>query len=181
MDDQAAEQRRLAHDLRRALKEDEFLVYYQPQLRGATGEIMGFEALVRWQHPERGLLTPGTFIPLAEETGLIVELGALVLRSACREAARWATPLKIAVNVSPRQFQHTDMVHAVAAVLNDTKLAPSRLELEITEGVIINDMAGAAGVVHRLKALGVRIAMDDFGTGHSSLATLQAVPFDRSR
>jgi diguanylate cyclase (GGDEF)-like protein/PAS domain S-box-containing protein len=179
MDDQAAERRRLAHDLRLALKHEAFVVYYQPQLRCTTQEIVGFEALVRWQHPERGLVMPGTFIPLAEETGLIVDLGAWVLRSACREAAGWAVPLKVAVNVSPRQFQHADLVDLVGGVLAETGLAPSRLELEITEGVIINDMAGAAAVVHRLKALGVRIAMDDFGTGHSSLATLQAVPFDR--
>ena len=179
MDDQAAERRRLAHDLRLALKHEAFVVYYQPQLRCTTQEIVGFEALVRWQHPERGLVMPGTFIPLAEETGLIVDLGAWVLRSACREAAGWTVPLKVAVNVSPRQFQHADLVDLVGGVLAETGLAPSRLELEITEGVIINDMAGAAAVVHRLKALGVRIAMDDFGTGHSSLATLQAVPFDR--
>ncbi|AWN48493.1 PAS domain S-box protein [Methylobacterium terrae] len=179
MDAALAERRRLEADLRRALAGDELVLHYQPQVRPACGRLVGFEALVRWRHPSRGLVPPNAFIPLAEETGLILPLGEFVLREACREAARWTLPLKVAVNLSPRQFQQADLPERVLAILTETDLSPDRLEIEITETVIINDMARALSVLRRLKALGIRIAMDDFGTGYSSLATLQAFPFDK--
>ncbi|OAS24611.1 hypothetical protein A5481_12755 [Methylobacterium platani] len=179
MDAALAERRRLETDLRRALARDELTLHYQPQVQPARGRLAGFEALVRWRHPSRGLVPPCAFIPLAEETGLIVPLGEWVLRAACREAAGWARPLKVAVNLSPRQFQQADLPERVLAILTETGLSPDRLEIEITETVIVNDMARALTVLRRLKALGIQIAMDDFGTGYSSLATLQAFPFDK--
>ncbi|MGX7705960.1 bifunctional diguanylate cyclase/phosphodiesterase [Methylobacterium sp. Gmos1] len=188
MDLARAERRQRESDLRRAIARDELVLHYQPQVRpgpaspldGASfgGQLVGFEALVRWQHPSRGLVPPGAFIPLAEETGLVVALGEWVLRAACREAAAWARPLKVAVNLSPRQFQQVDLPERVLAILTETGLPPDRLEIEVTETVIINDMARAMTVLRRLKSFGIRIAMDDFGTGYSSLATLQAFPFD---
>jgi diguanylate cyclase (GGDEF)-like protein len=178
MDAAATERRELERDLRRALEAGNLALHYQPQVRATNGAIVGFEALVRWTHPVRGPIPPAVFIPLAEETGLIGPLGEWVLRTACREAASWTAPLKLAVNLSPRQFAHPDLVGRVQAILAETGLAPGRLELEITETVIINDLAHALGVLTRLRALGPTIAMDDFGTGYSSLATLQAFAFD---
>ncbi|WP_053082006.1 bifunctional diguanylate cyclase/phosphodiesterase [Methylobacterium aquaticum] len=178
MDAALAERRLLEADLRHALARDEMLLHYQPQIRSACGRLVGCEALVRWQHPSRGLVPPGAFIPLAEETGLIAPLGEWVLRAACREAAGWPRPLKVAVNLSPRQFQQADLPERVLAILTETGLSPDRLEIEITETVIIKDITRALTVLRRLKSLGIRIAMDDFGTGYSSLATLQAFPFD---
>ncbi|MCJ2049337.1 putative bifunctional diguanylate cyclase/phosphodiesterase, partial [Methylobacterium sp. J-070] len=179
MDEVVAERRDLERDLRHAIEGGELTLYYQPQVTTSGGDLVGFEALVRWMHPERGLVPPNAFIPLAEETGLILALGEWVLRAACREAARWERPLKVAVNLSPHQFQQADLAERVLAILTETGLSPMRLELEITETVIINDMARALGILRRLKALGISIAMDDFGTGYSSLATLQAFPFDK--
>jgi EAL domain-containing protein (putative c-di-GMP-specific phosphodiesterase class I) len=134
---------------------------------------------VRWQHPERGIVPPGMFIPVAEESGLIVELGEWILREACREAASWPRPLQIAVNLSPIQFRHGDLPSLIHGVLLETGLTPSRLEVEVTEGVLIGDFTRALTLLRRLKALGVRIAMDDFGTGYSSLSYLQVFPFDK--
>ncbi len=179
MDEQAAERRRLEVDLRRAIARDELVLHYQPQIKTATGELTGFEALVRWRHPVHGLVPPSRFIPIAEETGLIVGLGDWVLRAACREAAGWSSPLKVAVNLSTQQLQQLDLPETVLGILTETGLSPSRLEIEITESAIIDDMERALVVLRRLKAFGVGIAMDDFGTGYSSLATLQAFPFDR--
>ena len=179
MDAAAAERRGLEGDLRRAIAADELTLYYQPQVSTESGVLTGFEALVRWMHPVRGLISPASFIPLAEESGLIVALGEWVLRTACHEAARWTGNLKVAVNLSPRQFHQADLPERVLAILAETGLSPTRLELEITESVIINDMAHALGILRRLKAFGISIAMDDFGTGYSSLATLQAFPFDK--
>ena len=179
MDEAATVRRDLERDLRRAIEGDELTLHYQPQVTTGSGDLVGFEALVRWTHPERGLVAPNAFIPLAEESGLILALGEWVLRAACREAARWERPLKVAVNLSPHQFQQADLPERVLAILTETGLSPMRLELEITETVIINDMARAIGILRRLKALGISIAMDDFGTGYSSLATLQAFPFDK--
>jgi diguanylate cyclase (GGDEF)-like protein/PAS domain S-box-containing protein len=179
MDAAAAERRALECELRRAIENDELTLHYQPQVTTGGHHLVGFEALVRWQHPERGLVPPSTFVPLAEETGLIMALGEWVLRSACREAASWSRPLKIAVNLSPLQFQQAELPERVLAILTEAGLSPTRLELEITETVIINDMARALNILRRLKALGISIAMDDFGTGYSSLATLQAFPFDK--
>jgi EAL domain-containing protein (putative c-di-GMP-specific phosphodiesterase class I) len=178
MDKQLREKRALQQDLRSALARDELELHYQPQAK-IGGEITGFEALVRWHHPRSGLVPPSTFIPLAEESGIIVALGEWILRSACHEAASWPKPLRIAVNLSPVQFQHGDLAKLVHEVLLETGLSPSRLELEITEGVLIGDFSGAVATLRRLKNLGVRIAMDDFGTGYSSLSYLQSFPFDK--
>jgi EAL domain-containing protein (putative c-di-GMP-specific phosphodiesterase class I) len=134
---------------------------------------------LRWQSPARGLIPPATFIPLAEESGLIIPIGEWTLYEACREAASWPRPLQIAVNLSPVQFRHGDLPAMVHSVLLKTGLSPARLELEITEGVLIHDFARAVSILRRLKSLGVRIAMDDFGTGYSSLSYLQSFPFDK--
>jgi diguanylate cyclase (GGDEF)-like protein/PAS domain S-box-containing protein len=178
MDERLRERRALQHELRSAIDHGELALYYQPQA-AIGGAILGFEALVRWHHPTRGMIPPGTFIPLAEESGLIVALGEWILREACREAASWARPLQIAVNLSPIQFRHGDLPALVHAVLLESGLAPHRLELEVTEGVLIGDFSRAQSILRRLKTLGVRIAMDDFGTGYSSLSYLQAFPFDK--
>jgi diguanylate cyclase (GGDEF)-like protein/PAS domain S-box-containing protein len=178
MDERLRERRALQHDLRSALVHDELALHYQPQAL-IGGEIIGFEALVRWHHPTRGMVSPGTFIPVAEESGSIIEIGEWILREACREAASWPHPLQIAINLSPVQFRHGDLAALVHSVLLETGLAAQRLELEITEGVLIGDFARALSILRRLKALGVRIAMDDFGTGYSSLSYLQSFPFDK--
>jgi diguanylate cyclase (GGDEF)-like protein/PAS domain S-box-containing protein len=178
MDQQLRVKRVLQQDLRTAIVRDEIELHYQPQAH-IDGEITGFEALVRWHHPRQGMVSPGTFIPLAEESGIIIELGEWILRSACREAASWPRPLHIAINLSPVQFQNGDLPKLVHQILLETGLAPARLELEITEGVLIGDFNRAVSVLRRLKALGVRIAMDDFGTGYSSLSYLQSFPFDK--
>jgi diguanylate cyclase (GGDEF)-like protein len=179
MDSIVRSRRALAQDLRRAIGTDEIDVHYQPQVDASTGDIVGFEALSRWTHLERGPVSPSEFIGIAEENGLIVELGQAVLHKACVEAARWQRPLKIAVNLSPVQFHLADLPERVAEVLLRTGLAPSRLELEITETVLIKDFHRALNILRRIKALGVHIALDDFGTGYSSLSTLQAFPFDK--
>ena len=177
MDQQLREKRALQHDLRGAMAKDELELYYQPQA-AMDGTIVGFEALVRWHHPRRGMVPPSTFIPLAEESGLILALGEWILRAACHEAASWPKPLPIAVNMSPVQFQHGDPGHLVHQVLLETGLSPSRLELEVTEGVLIRDFSRAMSILRRLKSMGVRISMDDFGTGYSSLAQLKRFPID---
>ncbi|WP_024507410.1 EAL domain-containing protein [Bradyrhizobium sp. ARR65] len=183
MDQQIRDRRVLHQDLSVAVKNGELTLYFQP-LASAAGSvaesrIIGFEALVRWMHPARGFISPGDFIPLAEESGLIVEMGEWILREACREAASWPTPLQIAVNLSPAQFMHGDLVGLVHSILIETGLAPGRLELEITEGVLIEDFDRGLALLRRLKALGVRVSMDDFGSGYSSLSYLQAFPFDK--
>jgi diguanylate cyclase (GGDEF)-like protein len=178
MDKRLRERRVLQQDLRSAVERGELTMHYQPQAR-ITGEIIGFEALVRWQHPQHGMIPPGVFIPLAEESSIIISMGEWIMREACREAASWPNPLQIAINLSPVQFRHGDLPGLVNTVLQETGLRPSRLELEITEGVLIDDFARAVAILRRLKALGVRIAMDDFGTGYSSLSYLQSFPFDK--
>jgi diguanylate cyclase (GGDEF)-like protein/PAS domain S-box-containing protein len=178
MDKRLRERRALQHELRSAIERGEVTLHYQPQAV-IGGDVIGFEALGRWHHPTRGMIPPSTFIPLAEESGLIVELGEWILREACREAASWDRPLQIAVNLSPIQFRHGDLPALVHSVLLQTGLAPHRLELEITEGVLIGDFSRAQSILRRLKSLGVHIAMDDFGTGYSSLSYLQAFPFDK--
>ncbi|QIP07760.1 sensor domain-containing protein [Bradyrhizobium symbiodeficiens] len=183
MDQQIRDRRVLHQDLSVAIKNGELSLAFQPQ--GAAGhsvaesEIIGFEALARWQHPVRGQVSPAEFIPIAEESGLIVEMGEWILREACREAASWPKPLQVAVNLSPAQFMHGDVVGLVHSILIETGLAPGRLELEITEGVLIEDFDRGLALLRRLKALGVRISMDDFGSGYSSLSYLQAFPFDK--
>ena len=168
----------LQGDLRSAIAHGELLLHYQPQVR-MTGDTIGFEALARWQSPTRGMVSPATFIPIAEESGLIIPIGEWVLREACREAASWPLPLTIAVNVSPIQFHHGDLPGLVHSILLETGLAPARLELEVTEGVLINDFPRAVSILRRLKSLGVQIALDDFGTGYSSLSYLHSFAFDR--
>jgi len=179
MDEEAEARRVLERDLRQAMDDGGLSLHYQPQVDGRTGVLVGFEALLRWLHPVRGPIGPDIFVPLAEETGLIVALGEWVLRAACREAAGWAQPLKVAVNLSPRQFQRPDLPDRILAILAQAGLSPERLELEVTESIIINDMARAVGILRRLRSYGIRISMDDFGTGYASLATLQAFPFDK--
>ncbi|MBR0952230.1 EAL domain-containing protein [Bradyrhizobium canariense] len=178
MDQELRDRRLLVHDLRQALEQNQLLVYFQPQAR-MDGEVIGFEALLRWNHPTRGFVPPDQFIPLAEENGLIIEIGEWVLREACREAASWPRPLQVAVNLSPVQFQAGDLEGSIHQILLETGLAPTRLEVEITEGVLIGDFTRALNLLRRLKALGIRIAMDDFGTGYSSLSYLQSFPFDK--
>ena len=178
MDKRLRERRAMVHDLRSAIGRDELTVYYQPQAR-MDGEITAFEALLRWRHPMQGMIAPGVFIPAAEESGLIGSIGEWVLREACREAASWPKPLNIAINLSPIQFRHGDLPGLVHAALLETGLAPSRLELEVTESVLVDDFSRALSILRRLKLLGVRIAMDDFGTGYSSLSNLQAFAFDK--
>jgi diguanylate cyclase (GGDEF)-like protein/PAS domain S-box-containing protein len=178
MDERLREKRSLQHDLRTAIANGELKLHYQP-LASVDGKIHGFEALVRWRHRSGKQIPPAMFIPLAEESGLIIALGEWVLREACREAASWSKPLQIAINLSPVQFQHGDLAGLVHTVLLESGLKPSRLELEITEGVLIGDFSRALSILHRLKTLGVRIAMDDFGTGYSSLSYLQSFPFDK--
>ena len=178
MDNRLRERRTIQHELASAIARDELRLYYQP-LAKIDGEVIGFEALVRWQHPQRGMVSPATFIPVAEESGLIMQIGEWVLREACREAASWSHPLQIAVNLSPIQFRHGDLAGLVHSLLLETGLSPTRLELEITEGVLVEDFARSVAILRRLKTLGVRIAMDDFGTGYSSLSYLQAFPFDK--
>ncbi len=178
MDNRLRERRALQQELSSAIERNELSLHYQP-LAKIDGEVIGFEALVRWHNPQRGMISPVTFIPVAEESGLIMQIGEWVLREACREAASWSHPLQIAVNLSPIQFRHGDLAGLVHSVLLETGLAPTRLELEITEGVLVEDFARGLSILRRLKALGVRIAMDDFGTGYSSLSYLQSFPFDK--
>jgi diguanylate cyclase (GGDEF)-like protein/PAS domain S-box-containing protein len=183
MDQQIRDRRVLHQELSVAIRNGELSLFFQPQASAADtvagSRIVGFEALARWLHPVRGFVSPADFIPLAEESGLIFEMGEWILRAACREAASWKTPLQIAVNLSPAQFMHGDVVGMVHMILLETGLAPGRLELEITEGVLIEDFDRGLALLRRLKALGVRISMDDFGSGYSSLSYLQAFPFDK--
>lgn len=166
-------------DLKEALQHDQFELHYQMQNAMQTLSPTGFEVLIRWRHPTKGLVRPDLFIPLAEETGLIRPIGQWVLETACKEAASWSSPYSIAVNVAPQQLVQPSFVEQVAMTLDKTGLAPERLELEITEAGMIDDPENTLRVMTELKSMGVRIAMDDFGTGYSSLATLQAFPFDK--
>jgi len=179
MDARIQARRALEVDLRRALQAGEFSLHYQPQINLATNELTVMEALLRWTHAERGPVPPSEFIPLAEEMGLIVPLGEWVLREACLEAARWPDPIKVAVNLSPVQFRSRGLVTTVTHALAAARLPPHRLELEITEAVLLQDDEAIVTMLHRLRALGVRIAMDDFGTGYSSLSYLRSFPFDK--
>jgi len=176
---QVRDRRLIEHDLRHAVARREMHLAYQPQSDVATGAVIGFEVLLRWQHPERGAVSPGVFIPIAEESGIILQLGEWVLREACREAASWPNPLGVAVNVSGVQLHAPNFAQLVHEVLFQTGLKPDRLEIEITETALIREPARAQATLRQLKALGVRIAMDDFGTGYSSLSNLRAYPFDK--
>ena len=178
MGEQVRERRALQADLRAATENDELFLHFQPQLT-IDGDPIGFEALLRWHCPKRGLVPPDVFIPVAEESGLIVQIDEWVLRAACLEAASWPQPLTVAVNISPTQFRTGDFPGFVHAVLMETGLPAERLELEVTEGVLIDDFSRAISILCRLKALGVHIALDDFGTGYSSMSYLHSFPFDK--
>ncbi len=178
MNQQIQHRRQLENDLRRAVKNHEFVLHFQPRYRLQSLEIVSVETLVRWQHPVEGLLGPDTFIPLAEQSDLIVPLGLWVLRNACEIARDWPAPLLVSVNLSPAQFSRSDVVADVRRILVETGFPAQRLELEITENVMLNDIEGALGTMNALKELGVRLNMDDFGTGYSSLGYLRTYPFD---
>jgi predicted signal transduction protein with EAL and GGDEF domain len=179
MDARMQARRTLELDLRKAIANGEFELFYQPLVNVGTGYVSGFEALIRWRHPQRGLLQPADFIPLAEETGLIVPLGEWVLRQACAEASTWPPDVKVAVNLSPVQFKSKNLVAAVMAALAASGLSPSRLELEITESVLLHESDDTLAMLHQLRDLGLRISMDDFGTGYCSLSYLRKFPFDK--
>ncbi|CRM01924.1 MULTISPECIES: bifunctional diguanylate cyclase/phosphodiesterase [unclassified Pseudomonas] len=172
------ERRRLESDLRFAIKHAELRLHFQPRYRIADGQMVGAEALVRWQHPVRGLITPDTFIPIAEESGLILALSDWVLETACKSAAQWPEHLFVSVNLSPMEFKRGNLVERVRQALKTSGIEPARVELEITESVMLEDATGALEVMRTLKQLGIRIAMDDFGTGYSSLSYLRTFPFD---
>jgi diguanylate cyclase (GGDEF)-like protein len=179
MDARIQVRRTLERDLRDAIVRKEFEIYYQPLIGLVAGKITGFEALLRWRHPIRGLVSPMEFIPVAEETGMIVAIGAWVLRMACFEAENWPVDIGIAVNLSPVQFKSGDLVATVQAALLASGLRPERLELEITESVLLDETVGTLTILHQLHAMGVTIALDDFGTGYSSLSYLRSFPFDK--
>ncbi len=179
MDSEMQSRRLLEIALRRALALKQFELLYQPQMRIETGEVVGFEALLRWRDPQRGIVSPAEFITLAEEIGLMIPIGAWVLHTACQEAASWTRPVAVAVNISPLQFRGDKLVQTVRSALEASGLDPTRLDLEITEGVLLDNTVTVLNVLRELKAIGVRISMDDFGTGYSSLSYLLKFPFDK--
>ena len=180
IDDRARARSALEADLRRAVALRQFSLHYQPQYDMTRRILVGFEALLRWPHPERGLVSPADFVPVAEELGLIGTIGAWALQRACAEAARWSHPLRVAVNVSPLQFEHgEELIAQVQAALLRSGLPADRLELEITESALLSAEAATLATLHSLRALGVRISLDDFGTGYSSLSQLRSFPFDK--
>ena len=179
MDRRMLERHELEHQLRKALVSGEFEVYFQPLVNLETGRIGCCEALLRWNHPERGYIPPDRFIPLAEETGLITRIGDWVIRTACKEAAGWSGDVMLAINISPVQFRNQNLVEVVTHALASSGLAPERLELEITEAILLDDTEATLATLGQFRRLGVRIAMDDFGTGYSSLSYLQKFPFDK--
>src|SRR5450432_537972 len=179
MDLQMQTRRIMEVDMRKALPAGEFELYYQPVVNLKSNQISGFEALIRWNHPERGIVSPAAFIPLAEEIGFIVPLGEWVIRQACVTAARWPEHLRVAVNISAVQFRNPGLMQVIVGALAASGLDPTRLEIEITETVLLHNKDATLAVLHQLRALGIRIAMDDFGTGYSSLTYLQSFPFDK--
>jgi predicted signal transduction protein with EAL and GGDEF domain len=179
MDARMQARRTLDLELRKAVALEQFEVFYQPLINIASNQISGFEALLRWRHPERGLVAPMEFIPLAEEIGLIGRIGAWVLKQACTEAMNWPDGLRIAVNLSPIQFKSGTIVLDVLAALGKSGLPACRLELEITETLLLNDTEATLSTLQQLRELGVHISMDDFGTGYSSLSYLRKFPFDK--
>jgi diguanylate cyclase (GGDEF)-like protein/PAS domain S-box-containing protein len=179
MDRQAQKRRDMELDLRRAFANGEFELHYQPLVDIAADRISGFESLLRWRHPQRGMISPADFIPVAEDIGLIVALGEWVLREACTEAAKWPADVKVAVNLSPVQFRSRNLVQVVISALAHSGLSPRRLELEITESLFLAETEANLAILHQLRELGVSISMDDFGTGYSSLSYLRSFPFDK--
>src|SRR6185312_5550166 len=182
MSEQTMDRIDMENDLRRAIERGELRLHYQPLVDLTTDRIIGFEALVRWEHPVRGLIPPLSFIPLAEETGLILPIGAWVLETACRQARAWQLafptdpPLTMSVNLSARQFGQPDLVAQVAAILASTGLPAQSLELEITESVVMDESEAGIRALRALRELGCRLALDDFGTGYSSLSYLKSLP-----
>lgn len=180
MADRSGDRLLLEHSFRKAIDVPQLVLHYQPQLDLYTGHLKGMEALVRWQHPEKGMISPGDFIPLAEETGLVVPMGEWVLREACRQNVRWLEqgcwPIRMTVNISARQFLQTDLVRTVRDILEETGLPPGLLELEITESMIMSDIDASTSIMHEVADMGVHLAIDDFGTGYSSLAHLKRFP-----
>jgi diguanylate cyclase (GGDEF)-like protein len=179
MDKRMKERRDLEMDLRQALANGEFALHYQPLVNLQTNEITAFEALLRWNHPTKGLISPADFVPIAEETGLIVSIGEWVLRTACKETANWPDHVKVAVNLSPAQLKTKNLVSIVKSALADCGMAAERLQLEITETMLMQNTFATLAMLHELRKLGVQIAMDDFGTGYSSLSYLRSFPFDK--
>jgi EAL domain-containing protein (putative c-di-GMP-specific phosphodiesterase class I) len=179
MDVKAQARRSLEVELRKALAEESFDVYYQPLINLKSKRISTCEALLRWPHPERGMISPAEFVPLAEEMGLIVELGDWVLRRACSECGKWPEQIRVAVNLSPIQFRRANMIQVVRKALETSGLPANRLELEITESVLVQDTDATRAALHQLRELGVRISLDDFGTGYSSLSYLRSFPLDK--
>ena len=179
MDLQMQIRRVMELDLRKALPGGEFELHYQPVVNLASKEISGFEALIRWNHPTRGMVSPAAFIPLAEEIGFIVPIGEWVIRQACATAAQWPDDLRVAVNISAIQFRSPGLMQVIVGALAASGLAPTRLEIEITESVLLHNKEATLALLHQLRSLGIRIAMDDFGTGYSSLTYLQSFPFDK--
>ena len=176
------ERQSIAVDLRGAVERQEFALHYQPKINLQTGEITGAEALIRWMHPDRGLVSPLQFIPIAEESGLILPIGQWVLREACRQAQEWIDAglhaVPVAVNVSSLEFRSAGFLESLRAILKDTCLDPSYLELELTESVLMQHAESSVSVLRALKSIGVRLAVDDFGTGYSSLSYLRQFPVD---
>jgi predicted signal transduction protein with EAL and GGDEF domain len=179
MDVRMVERRKLELELRQALVKGEFEIHYQPQVNLQTSSISGCEALLRWKHPERGMVAPNDFITVAEEIGLIARIGEWVIRTACAEAAKWPDHISVAVNVSALQFRTQNLVQIVAHALAASGLPACRLEIEITESILLEHTEETLAILHQLRKLGVQIAMDDFGTGYSSLSYLQKFPFDK--
>lgn len=179
MDEQAQTRRALELDMRTAIKNDAFEVFYQPLYNIRRNTVTVCEALARWPHPQKGMISPGLFVPIAEENGLIVEIGAQILHKACTECAQWPSNVNVAVNLSPVQLRRSDVVEMIARTLRETGLVPHRLEVEITESALLHDMEATVEVLHRLRKMGVRTALDDFGTGYSSLSHLQNLPLNK--
>ncbi len=179
MDEEVRQKRELARDLAKALEDDQLVLHYQPQASTVTGQLSGVEALLRWTHPQKGPISPGIFIPIAEESGLIIALGEWVLRRACQDASEWVDAEKVAVNMSALQLNQTELPQIIHQILLETGLSPRRLEIELTETAILEDRQQSLHVLRQIKALGVRVALDDFGTGYSSLEILRSFPFDK--
>jgi predicted signal transduction protein with EAL and GGDEF domain len=179
MDLQAQRRRDMELDLRHAFANGEFELHYQPLVSIASDRISGFESLLRWRHPDKGMISPAEFIPVAEDIGLITQLGEWVLREACSEAVKWPRDIKVAVNLSPAQFRSRNLVQVVISALAQSGLSPKRLELEITESIFLAETDANLATLHQLRELGVGISMDDFGTGYSSLSYLRSFPFDK--
>ncbi len=170
----------LQSELRKAIENEEFVVYYQPQVDLKTDKIVGFEALLRWMHPAKGLIMPNEFIPIAEETGLIVQIGTRVLKEACKQLKFWEEEgfhkLSIAVNISARQFKDLEFVNTIGAILEETNMQPNHLDLEITETIALSDLEYTVKIIDKLEKMGVSFSLDDFGTGYSSMNYLKSLP-----